>query len=178
MKRLKNYLLLSCIIILVAGCATKIISTPVLPCSMEEGIDSQYIREVGHGASENLQMARRQSLIDAKMKILSYLLNIPLSNDSVVFLQADILPFEKECEKVFFNENQYHVYTRLACPMPDEERLVYYREQFRKYAEEKQKQMQGNQQGSNNEGASKRQNQSESFQNEQDNSISPKNDNQ
>lgn len=122
-------------------------------------------------------MARRKSLIDAKMEILSYLLNIPLSNDSVVFLQADILPFEKECEKVFFNENRYHVYTRLACPMPDEERLVYYREQFRKYAEEKRKQMQGNQQGSKEE-SSKRQNQSESFQNEQDNSISPKNDNQ
>lgn len=177
MKRLKIYMLLSWILVLVAGCATKIQSTPVLPCSIEEYTDSQHIREVGHGASENLQMARRKSLIDAKMKILSYLLNVPLSSDSIVLLQTDILPFEKECEKVFFNENQYHVYTRLACPMPDEERLVYYREQFRKYAEEKRKQMQGNQQGSKEE-SSKRQNQSESFQNEQDNSISPKNDNQ
>ena len=42
---------------------------------------------------------------------------------------------------MFVTDNQYHVYTRLASPIPDEARLLYYREQFRKYAEEKQKQM-------------------------------------
>lgn len=177
MKRTVIYLTIFTFAVLWVSCATKIQTSPALPCSIDEGTDSLYIREVGHGVSANLQQARRKSLSEAKMRILSHFLNVTSSKDSLALLQTDILPFEKECEKVFVNDNQYHVYTRLASPIPDEARLLYYREQFRKYAEEKRKQMQGNQQGSKEE-SSKRQNQSESFQNEQDNSISPKNDNQ
>lgn len=139
MKKIQTYLLLPFIAGILYGCVTKVHTTSVIPCSVEEDSNSQYIRRVGHGTSANFQMARKESLIDAKIKILSHLLNTPLSIDSIVFLQTDILPFEKECEKVFFNENQYHVYTRLACQMPNEEKLVYYRECFRKYAEAKQK---------------------------------------
>lgn len=178
MKKIQTYLLLSFIAGILYGCVTKVQTTSVIPCSVEEDSSSQYIRRVGHGACANLQMARNESLIDAKIKILYHLLNTPLSIDSIVFLQTDILPFEKECEKVFFNENQYHVYTRLACQIPDEEKLVYYRERFRKYAEEKQKQMMEKQRNSIEGNSSERQNQHESFQYDQDNSISPKNDNQ
>jgi hypothetical protein len=141
MKKIQPYLLIFFIACILDGCITKEKTMSALPCSVEENSNSQYIRRVGHGASANLQMARKESLIDAKIKILSHLLNTPLLMDLVVFLQTDILPFEKECEKVFFNENQYHVYTRLACQIPDEKRLVYYRERFHKYAEEKQRQM-------------------------------------
>ena len=140
MKRIVTYLTIFAFAFLWVACATKMQTSPALPCSIDEDTDSLYIREVGHGVSANLQQARRESLSEAKMRILSHFLNVT-SKDSLPLLQTDILHFEKECENVFVTDNQYHVYTRLASPIPDEARLLYYREQFRKYAEEKQKQM-------------------------------------
>ena len=145
MTKTLHFFVLLLAAVLVGSCATKVQLEPALPCSVEDETETLYIRKVGIGVSANLQQARWESLSDAKIKILSHLLNVPFSKDSIALLQTDILPFEKECEKVYFNDDQYYVYTRLATLTPDEARLLYYREQFRKYAEKKKKQMFENQ---------------------------------
>jgi len=53
---------------------------------------------------------------------------------------------------------------------------VFYLERFRKYAEEKQNQMMGNQQNYNKDDTVKQVNKSEFLQNKTDNDISPKSD--
>lgn len=140
MNRLKSICLLLAVAMILGSCATKLPADITLPCSVAE-TDSLYIREVGVGINIDLQAARWVSLVDAKMRIFSRFFKSVSSSDTLIVCQTNILPFEKECEKVFFKDNKYHVYTRIASPIPDEERLVFYREKFRKYAEEKQKRM-------------------------------------
>lgn len=139
-KFIPFYLIL--IVIVLWGCASKK-TTVILPCETESADDALYIRELGHGVSVNLQLARRSSMNDAQLKIINrlcdsiriYLPHVYYNsfNDSISIGLTDSILFiypisyfgeltytRKECEKVTYDaNNQYHCFITLAIPRED-----------------------------------------------------------
>lgn len=135
-------LILSILAFILCGCASKK-SMVLLPCETETADDALYIRELGHGVSVNLQLARRNSINDAQLKIINRLCDsirtyLPqvcynLANDTISVGSTDSILFRypisyfgelsytrKECEKVTLDaNNQYHCFITISLPKED-----------------------------------------------------------
>lgn len=124
------------------GCAPKKNIT-ILPCQDTAADDSLCVRELGHGISMNLQLARTGAIHDAQTKIMKRFCDslrtfIPTVqanptgdslyaglNDTILFRYpisyfGELSYTRKECEKITYDSNnQYHCFITLALPKSD-----------------------------------------------------------
>lgn len=141
MRKYLQYILFV-IAIIFCGCVPKKI-TVILPCEIESTDDALYIRELGHGVSPNLQLARTSAIHDAQFKIYNRLCDsirtympqvaynsnrdslLVGSSDSIIYRYpltyfGELSYSRKECEKVTYDSNnQYHCFITLALPKTD-----------------------------------------------------------
>ena len=125
------------------GCGTKKAVVTIMPCESETMDDSLYIRELGHGISANLQLARNMALHDAKFKMINrfcdsvrtYMPQVVYNSavdtiyvgfkDSILFQYpssyfGELSYTRKECEKVTYDgNNQYHCFITIALSKED-----------------------------------------------------------
>ena len=128
--------------ICIVGCAPKRHIT-ILPCQEVAIDDSLFVRELGHGTSMNLQLARNGAIQDAKIKIINHFCDslrtfMPQviynqTKDSLSAGLSDTILFQyplsyfgelsytrKECERITFDTNkQYHCFITLVLPKTD-----------------------------------------------------------